>query len=199
MDKEFEIILTENEPFSMISCIYEYKDKKRRGGKQMIEQYIQDYGQRLFHLCLKLERNKTNAEELYQETWIRVLKNIGSYKPEFEFYPWLTRICVNCYRNLLKKWAFESLFLNFTDNEAKDSYLDNIAHQDTDAFENDDLVKALKKLDDKLRLVIVLFYYERYTLDEIAKMTGIKLGTVKSRLHHGRNELRGFMENERER
>ena len=165
----------------------------------MIEKYIQEYGQRLFHLCLKLERNKTNAEELYQETWIRVLKNFGSYKPEFEFYPWVTMVCVNCYRNLMKKRAFDSLFLSFTDNDAKDSYLESIAHFDADSFENDDLVKALKKLDDRLRLVIVLYYYERYTIEEIAKITGIKLGTVKSRLYNGRLELRGFMENERER
>ena len=165
----------------------------------MIEKYIQEYGQRLFHLCLKLERNKINAEELYQETWIRVLKNFGSYKPDFEFYPWVTMVCVNCYRNLMKKRAFESLFLSFTDNDAKDSYLDNIAHFDADTFENDDLVNALKKLDDRLRLVIVLYYYERYTIDEIAKITGIKLGTVKSRLYTARMELRGLMENERER
>jgi len=99
----------------------------------------------------------------------------------------------------MKKRAFESLFLSFTDNETKDSYLENISHLDTDSFENDDLVNALKKLDDKLRLVIVLFYYERYTIDEIAKVTGIKLGTVKSRLYTGRMELRGLMENERER
>lgn len=131
----------------------------------MIEDYIQEYGQRLFHLCLKLERNKANAEELYQETWIKVLKNFKSYKPEFEFYPWVTMVCVNCYRNLLKKRAFESLFLTFTDNETKDSYLENISHFDADTFENDDLVKALKKLDDKLRLVIVLFYYEQYTME----------------------------------
>ena len=161
----------------------------------MIEKYIQEYGQRLFHLCLKLERNKTNAEELYQETWIRVLNNIGSYNPEFEFYPWVTMVCINCYRNLMKKRAFESLFLNFSDNETKDNYLENIAHQDTDAFENDDLAQALKKLDAKLRLVIVLYYYERYTVEEISTMTGIKLGTVKSRLFNGRRELRGLMEN----
>ena len=165
----------------------------------MIEKYIQEYGQRLFHLCLKLERNKANAEELYQETWIRVLKNFSSYNAEYEFYPWVTMVCVNGYRNLMKKRAFESLFLSFTDNETKDSYLENISHLDTDSFENDDLVNALKKLDDKLRLVIVLFYYERYTIDEIAKVTGIKLGTVKSRLYTGRMELRGLMENERER
>ena len=165
----------------------------------MIEKYIQDYGQRLFHLCLKLERNKTNAEELYQETWIRVLKNIGQYKTEYEFYPWVTMVCVNCYRNLMKKRAFESLFLSFADNETKDSTLENIAHVDLDIFANDDLVSALKKLDDKLRLIIVLYYYERYTLEEISKITGIKVGTVKSRLHKGRRELRGLMENERER
>ena len=165
----------------------------------MIEKYIQDYGQRLFHLCLKLERNKTNAEELYQETWIRVLKNFGSYNPQYDFYPWVTMVCVNCYRNLMKKRTFESLFLNFTDNETKDNYLENISHLDTDSFENDDMVNTLKKLSEKQRLVIVLFYYERYTMDEIAKITGIKLGTVKSRLYNGRMELRGLMENARER
>ena len=66
----------------------------------MIDQYIQQYGRRLYGLCRSLCASPYDADDLYQETWLRVVKHISQYDPSREFEPWLTRICVNTYRSI---------------------------------------------------------------------------------------------------
>jgi len=161
----------------------------------MIDQYIDEYGKRLYFLCLKLERDQMKAEELYQETWIRVLKGINSFDHHLDFYPWLTKVCVNTYRSMLRKRAFENLFLDFRTNEQKEYVLNNIQNSEEEV-EREDLLEALKKMDYKKRLIVVLHYYEGYTITEIAKLASIKEGTVKSRLYAAREELRRELTNE---
>ncbi len=165
------------------------------GRDRMIDQYIDEYGKRLYYLCLKLERDQMKADELYQETWIRVLRGINTFDQEHAFYPWLTKVCVNTYRSMLKKRAFENLFFDFRTNEQKDYVLENIEYS-PEEIEQEDLVNALKKLDYKKRLIVVLHYYEGYTIREIAELAGIKEGTVKSRLYAAREELRRELKNE---
>lgn len=165
------------------------------GRDRMIDRYIDEYGKRLYFLCLKLERDQMKAEELYQETWIRVLKGIHTFDQEHAFYPWLTKVCVNTYRSMLKKRAFENLFFDFRTSEQKDYVIENIRNSEVE-IEREDLLEALKKMDYKKRLVVVLHYYEGYTVSEISELASIKEGTVKSRLHAAREELRRELGNE---
>lgn len=162
----------------------------------MLDGLIEEHGRKLYHLCLKLERDKERADELYQETWLRALKGIGTYDQKQDFYPWITKVCVNSFRTMLKKRAFEGLFLNFMTDEQKEYFMD--AQQFLPAAaENHSLNDALRKLDYKKRLVVVLYYYEGYSVKEISSMAGIKEGTVKSRLHLAREELREVLGHER--
>ncbi|NCC78772.1 MAG: RNA polymerase sigma factor [Clostridia bacterium] len=159
----------------------------------MIDACIEEYGKRLYYLCLKLERDPHRAEELYQETWLKVLKGIDSYDPKQPFYPWLTKSCVNVYRSLLRKRAVEHLFSDFASSERKEFILDHAEYRQEDPV-REDLLAALKNLDPRKRLIVVLHYYEGYTTKEIAVLAGIKEGTVKSRLHAARIELRRELE-----
>ena len=165
------------------------------GRNKMIDQYIDEYGKRLYFLCLKLERDEMKAEELYQETWIRVLKGINSFDHHLAFYPWLTKVCVNTYRSMLKKRAFENLFLDFRTNEHKDYVLENIQNSEEE-IERDVLLEGMKKMDYKKRLIVVLHYYDGYTITEISKLASIKEGTVISRLYAAREELRRELSDE---
>ena len=63
----------------------------------MIDQYIHQYGKRLYGLCLTLCANTLEADDLYQDTWLQVVKNISRYDASRDFEPWLTKICVNLY------------------------------------------------------------------------------------------------------
>lgn len=162
----------------------------------MLEGFVEEYSKRLYHLCLKLERDRERADELYQETWLRALKGWDTYDPLQEFYPWITKVCVNSFRTLLKKRAFEGMFLNFMSNEEREYFTDVQKNTHTPDG-NDRLNEALKRLDYRKRLVVVLHYYEGYSVKEISSMAGIKEGTVKSRLHLAREELREALEDER--
>ena len=91
----------------------------------MIDQYIQKYSRRLYGLCRSLCASPYDADDLYQETWLRVVKHISQYDPSREFEPWLTRICVNTYRSTLRRLA-KSPLLDFSNGEEKERLLASI-------------------------------------------------------------------------
>ena len=91
----------------------------------MIDEYIQRYGRRLYGLCRSLCSSPFDADDLYQETCLRVIKHIDKYDPVREFEPWLTKICVNTYRSRLRRIA-RSPLLDFSSNEEKDRLLDSL-------------------------------------------------------------------------
>ncbi len=153
----------------------------------MIDQYIRQYGKRLYGLCLSLCANTFEADDLYQDTWLRVVKSISQYDPGREFEPWLTKICVNTYRNTLRRIA-RSPLLNFQTNEEKDALLQSVP-----APENPDyspLYEAIDGLPEKLRLAVILFYFEEMDIAATAQVLGIPEGTVKSRLSKARKLLK---------
>lgn len=159
----------------------------------MIDQYIRQYGKRLYGLCLSLCANQFEADDLYQDTWLRVMKNISQYDSNRDFEPWLTKICVNTYRNALRRIA-RSPLLNFKTNEEKDAMLCAVP-----AAENPDyssLYEAIERLPEKYRLVVILFYFEDMDVAATADAMGIPEGTVKSRLSKARKLLKEVLEHE---
>ena len=153
----------------------------------MIDQYIRQYGKRLYGLCLSLCANTFDADDLYQDTWLQVVKHIAQYDPSREFEPWLTKICVNTYRNTLRRIA-RSPLLNFQTNEEKDALLQSVP-----TLENPDyspLYEAIDSLPKKYRLAVILFYFEEMDIVATAKVLGIPEGTVKSRLSKARRLLK---------
>ena len=100
--------------------------------------------------------NSYEADDLYQETWLKVVKNISQYDNTKEFEPWLTKICVNTYRNTLRRIARNPI-LNFSTNEEKEQFWQSIPAPENRDYTS--LYCAIDKLPDKLRLTIILFYF----------------------------------------
>ena len=73
------------------------------GGGRVLDEYIEKHGRRLYGLCRTLCQNPDDADDLYQETWLKAHKKFDHYNPEYEFEGWLTRICVNTYKDQLRK------------------------------------------------------------------------------------------------
>lgn len=153
----------------------------------MIDQYIDQYGKRLYGLCLHLCANSMEADDLYQDTWLKVLKNIDRYDTKREFEPWLTTICVNTYRNALRKLA-RSPLLSFSTGVEKDIYLNSIPAPEKPEYS--DVHAAVDSLPEKLRIAVVLFYFEDMDIASTAQVLGIPEGTVKSRLNKARKRLK---------
>lgn len=141
----------------------------------MIDQYIRQYGKRLYGLCLSLCANTFEADDLYQDTWLRVVKSISQYDPGREFEPWLTKICVNTYRNTLRRIA-RSPLLNFQTNEEKDALLQSVP-----APENPDyspLYEAIPIAMYLLSLQPLLFFIETTLLHKLYRCRSSKTGTA---------------------
>ena len=160
----------------------------------MINQYIRDYGKRLYGLCTFLCSNSYEAEDLYQETWLKVVKNIGKYDPSKEFEPWLTTICVNTYRNTLRRILKSPVFNTFTTTEEKEEVINSVPAPE--GHDYSDLYAAIDKLPEKLRLTVLLFYFRDMDIEKTATVLGIPPGTVKSRLNKARKLLKEVLTDE---
>ena len=159
----------------------------------MIDQYIQQYGRRLYGLCRSLCSNPYDADDLYQETWLRVVRHISQYDPSREFEPWLTRICVNTYRSTLRRLA-KSPLLDFSNGDEKDRLLASIPAPEEKDYSP--LYEAVNKLPEKLRLVVLLFYFQGEDLSSAARILNIPVGTAKSRLNKARKILKEVLADE---
>lgn len=159
----------------------------------MIDQYIRQYGKRLYGLCLSLCANTFEADDLYQDTWLRVIRSLPQYDPDRPFEPWLTKICVNTYRNALRRVA-KSPFLGFRTNEEKDALLRAVPAPEEADYAS--LYEAVGRLPEKLRVAVILFYFEDMDTAAAARALGIPEGTVKSRLHKARKRLKEVLDGE---
>jgi RNA polymerase sigma-70 factor (ECF subfamily) len=165
----------------------------------LVDRYKAD----LFSLCVKMTRCRLDADDLFQDTWIRVMKRLDSYSSEHRFKAWLFAICINRYRDLYrwhKRWRRRGRRRDV--GEGTEDQLASIEAPDPDpeqeaiSEENKVIVRrAIDQLDDSLRLPILLHYFQDLSTEEIGEVLKIPQGTVKSRLHKGRKRLRASMEN----
>lgn len=160
----------------------------------MINQYIRDYGKRLYGLCMVLCANSYEAEDLYQETWLKVVKYIHRYDKTKDFEPWLTKICVNTYRSTLRRVAKSPIFNTFPSTEEKESLLNSVPAPEGEDYS--ELYAAIDKLPEKLRITVILFYFKDWDISAVAATLGIPPGTVKSRLNKARTKLKEVLTDE---
>lgn len=165
-----------------------------KGGGKVLDDYIEKHGRRLYGLCRTLCQNPDDADDLYQETWLKAHKKFDHYNPEYEFEGWLTRICVNTYKDQLRKKKLSLIFDLFDSQKAKDAVLENAATEEKEDFS--DLHAAVKRLPEKLRLTVVLYYFRELDVRQTATILSIPAGTVKSRLSKARILLKEMINDE---
>ena len=160
----------------------------------MIDQYIRQYGKRLYGLCLTLCANSFDADDLYQDTWLKAVRNISQYDESREFEPWLTRICVNTYRNRLRRLMKSPIFDAFSSEEEKTAVMENIVAPEAEDYSR--LHEAIDQLPEKLRIAVILFYFQDMDVGQTAQALNIPPGTVKSRLSKARKLLKEVLSDE---
>ncbi len=160
----------------------------------VIEQAIATYGQRLYGLCITLCRSKSDADDLYQDTWFKVMMKLDQYDETQPFEPWLTRICVNTYKDQRRSNIAKKLFDRFATNEEKDEFIESAGTNQPEDYTF--VHQAVQQLPQKLRLVIILYYFQQANIKETADLLHISEGTVKSRLHTARTQLKEVLKDE---
>ena len=154
----------------------------------MINEYITLYGKRLYGLCVKLCGNTVDADDLYQETWLKAYEKLTQYDTARSFEGWITGICVNTYRDLLRKRKRSPVFDNFSTTEEKDTQMANVAADK--ATDYSDLHTAIDRLPEKMRTAVILHYFHGFDEKKTADALKVPIGTVKSRLHQAKKKLR---------
>lgn len=173
-----------------------------RGLKQqdpeLIDRLIELYQHRLLRYLLFLTGRREVAEDLFQETWIRVLLRGAQYNGKARFDTWLFTIARNLVIDLSRKRTMASLDEM---SESEDERPFEIAIDDPSPLEHfrsredsAEVAEVLLKLVPSYREVLVLRFHEEMSLDEIARMTRAPLSTVKSRLYRGLAALKPEME-----
>ena len=142
---------------------------------------IEKLGPTLFRVAFAILRNRTDCEDAAQNAVLKAYRNLGSLKQRSYFKTWLISILKNECFDMLKR---RRPTLDVT--EQKLSY--EMAVPDLD------LNRAFDKLSPEERLTITLYYYEGYDTREIAKLTEVSEGTVRSRLSRGRASLRAMLQ-----
>lgn len=158
----------------------------------------------LYNFIYKYVGDATLAEDLVQDTFIRVLKSIGRYTHQGSFSTWLYRIAINLCKDYLKRKRLPLVSLHdyYTTDSGERVYVqDRISDEEarTDESlkveEREELVRRLlASLPEEQRIVILFKEYQELTFREIAEVLNVPEGTVKSRLYHGLRAMRESLE-----
>ena len=142
----------------------------------------------LFRFCFYLCGEADAAEELFQDTWLRALKNIGKYKARGAFLGWLFTIAANLHRDKYRSYKRRQEIMKSLPVPAG-------AEADWLNCQEAALVRqAVESLDNSLRLPVILYYFEDQSVETIAKVLGLPEGTVKTRLYRARKRLKKELE-----
>ena len=155
---------------------------------------VRQHSARVYRLAYRLTGNMHDAEDLTQEVFVRVFRSLPSYTPG-TFEGWLHRITTNLFLDMARRRQrirFEGLGDQavglLRDGEPTPAQAFDARHLDTD------VQQALEALAPEYRAAVVLCDIEGLSYEEIAATLGIKLGTVRSRIHRGRRQLRQALE-----
>jgi RNA polymerase sigma factor (sigma-70 family) len=161
------------------------------------EEIVQEHSTRVFRLAYRLTGNKHDAEDLTQDVFIRVFRSLSSYTPG-TFEGWLHRITTNLFLDKARRRQrirFDALADDAADRlQGREP---SPAQVYDDRLLDADIQRALDSLAPEYRAAVVLCDIEGLTYEEIAATLGVKLGTVRSRIHRGRAQLRDALEHRR--
>jgi RNA polymerase sigma-70 factor (ECF subfamily) len=161
---------------------------------------FENYKDRVFNLAGRLLGNPADAEDVCQEAFVTAFRKIHEFRFSSRFYTWLYRVVFNLCVDQRRRSAANALPWSSTENvdgalaNLRDPEPDPAARMAEGESRQRAVERALRRLSDPLRAVVVLRYIEELTYDEIADVLGISLGTVKSRLsraHHFLQETLG--------
>src|SRR5438105_2395160 len=173
----------------------------QEGREDAYRELVRRYERPVFSLIYRMVRDNETAEDLAQETFIKVLNNIDRYLPEFKFSSWLFKIANNITIDFLRRRHLDTISIEGAPDavtaesrRATTVSLASTGQSPLEELESKELglqiEQAIAKLRPEYRACILLRHVEDYSYDEIAEIVKLPLGTVKTYIHRARAELR---------
>lgn len=190
---------------------YELSDERlierfKEGDELAFDMLVRRYEQKVYQYAYRLTLNSDDAADVVAETFLRMYNSLKRFRGDAQLSTWLYRVVSNVFFDFRKReQRHQHLSLEVPSEEDEEPVERPIPDEQIDLEEHvlqqerrRVLMEAIAKLPDYQRQVVVLFHIEEQPYEEIARMTGLPLGTVKSRLNRARTALRELLEPYRE-
>ena len=177
----------------------------QRGRDAAYRELIRRYERPVFSLVFRMVRDRELAEDLSQDTFIKVLQHIDRYRPEFKFSSWLFKIANNVAIDHLRRRQLDTVSMDGSPHamtsDAVEATSFDVSVREESALERleakelgSSIEAAIAQLRPEYRACILLRHVEDKSYEEIAATLDLPLGTVKTYIHRARHELRGLLE-----
>jgi len=181
----------------------------QQGREAAFRELVRRYERPVFSLVFRMVRDSAVAEDLAQDTFIKVLNHVDKYRPEFKFSSWLFKIANNVAIDHLRRRQLDTISMDGSPNAATAADVEatsfDIADKSESALEimeakelGSAIERAIGALRPEYRSCIMLRHVEGRSYEEIAATLDLPLGTVKTYIHRARHQLREALEHLRE-
>ena len=166
--------------------------------KQLLEHYIEAYGPDIYSFCIRLTQNRELAEELYQDTFLAMCEK-EDWKEEGNVKSYLLGITIKLWQNRKRKFAWRKRIaaeIPLSKEQGLEAFSadENLEQHMVSKEEQEAVWKAVYKLPEQLRIVILLYYMEDFKVAEIAEKLSLSISNVKSKLMRARRYLKQELE-----
>ena len=167
-----------------------YIERVLNGDTASFSYLVNQYKNIVFNIVLRISKNKEDAEELVQDTFLKAFQKLNTFKSKSKFSTWLYRIAYNLAisksrKKVIKTERFDDYINEIIDYESIFNELEY-----TELKERQKLIKtAIEELPEMDALLITLFYLNNLTIDEIYEITGLNKSNIKVRLYRARKKL----------
>lgn len=181
----------------------------RQGRDRAFRELVRRYERPVFSLIYRMVRDREAAEDLAQDSFVKVLNHLDRYRPEFKFSSWIFKIANNVAIDHLRRRQLDTVSIDGSPHaasaaEAASSAFEIAAQQESALEEMEAreigsaIERAIARLRPEYRSCIMLRHVEGRSYEEIAATLDLPLGTVKTYIHRARNELRAALQDTRE-
>lgn len=161
--------------------------------EERLEWLMNAYGDDIARLAFTYMKNKQLSEDIAQEVFIKCYEHLDNFRNESSYKTWLYRITVNLCKDKLKSWSYRNIvlteFFSKIKSTSQSPELELVRQEDKQL-----LSEKILALPIRYRELIIFYYYEELSYNQIADLLDLRLQTIKSRLHRARLMLKKSME-----
>lgn len=152
--------------------------KAKKGDKDAFCRLMDENAQSMYKIAVAYLKNDEDAADAIQDTILSCYENLKCLKQNKYFRTWMIRILINKCKDILQR----KKLVSYTDQIPEEPFYE-------ERYDMMEWTQVLERLDNKYRLIVLLYYMEGFSIREISDICDMKEGTVKSRLHRGRKKI----------
>jgi RNA polymerase sigma-70 factor (ECF subfamily) len=166
--------------------------KLKEKSEDEFEKFFKSYLNRIYTVVYRVVRNSATAEDLTSEVMMKVYNNIHKFREKSQLSSWVFRIAYNHAVSHLRRHKHTELIDNY-ETKIKDKAEKHLDHLEREELSNY-IKEKMMDLPENYRIALTLYHFKEMPYQEIAYIMGINIGTVKTYIHRGRNELKILLE-----